>query len=90
MSQTSPQTNATHGQTLPVGTQLEEFTIECVLGSGGFGITYLARDKRLGRQVVIKENLPAQFCWRDTHALTVRPRHTEGEDAELPILVGQF
>jgi formylglycine-generating enzyme required for sulfatase activity/serine/threonine protein kinase len=82
MSQTSPQTNASHGQTLPIGTQLEEFIIERVLGSGGFGITYLARDKRLGRQVVIKENLPAQFCWRDTHALTVRPRHTEGEDAD--------
>jgi len=69
-------------QSLPVGTHLEEFVIERVLGSGGFGITYLARDKRLGRQVVIKENLPTQFCWRDTHSLTVRPRHTEGEDAD--------
>jgi serine/threonine protein kinase len=69
-------------QSLPAGTQLEEFVIERVLGSGGFGITYLARDKRLGRKVVIKENLPAQFCWRDTHSLTVRPRHTEGEDAD--------
>ena len=69
-------------QSLPAGTQLEEFIIERVLGSGGFGITYLARDSRLGRKVVIKENLPAQFCWRDTHSLTVRPRHTEGEDAD--------
>jgi len=68
-------------QSLPVGTRLEEFVIERVLGSGGFGITYLAKDSRLGRKVVIKENLPAQFCWRDTHSLTVRPRHTEGEDA---------
>jgi serine/threonine protein kinase len=68
-------------QSLPVGTRLEEFVIERVLGSGGFGITYLAKDSRLGRRVVIKENLPAQFCWRDTHSLTVRPRHTEGEDA---------
>ena len=69
-------------QSLPIGTQLEEFIIERVLGSGGFGITYLARDKRLGRQVVVKENLPAQFCWRDTHALTVHPRQTNGEDLE--------
>jgi serine/threonine protein kinase/formylglycine-generating enzyme required for sulfatase activity len=69
-------------QELPPGTRLEEFIIERVLGSGGFGITYLARDKRLGRQVVIKENLPAQFCWRDTTSLTVQPRQSSGEDAD--------
>jgi TPR repeat protein/serine/threonine protein kinase len=70
------------GQALPPGTRLEEFVIEKVLGSGGFGITYLARDSRLGRQVVIKENLPAQFCFRDPSSLTVSPRHSQGEDAE--------
>jgi serine/threonine protein kinase len=69
-------------QALPPGTRLEEFEIERVLGSGGFGITYLARDTSLGRQVVIKENLPVQFAFRDTHSLTVSPRHTTGEDAE--------
>lgn len=81
MSENPPSPDTSLGQSLPTGTHLEEFVIERVLGCGGFGITYLARDKRLGRQVVIKENLPAQFCWRDTHSLTVRPRHTEGEDA---------
>jgi len=70
------------GQALPPGTRLEEFVIERVLGSGGFGITYLACDAKLGRQVVIKENLPVQFAYRDTQSLTVRPRHTEGGDAE--------
>jgi formylglycine-generating enzyme required for sulfatase activity/predicted Ser/Thr protein kinase len=69
-------------QALPAGTRLEEFVVERLLGSGGFGITYLARDTRLDRQVVIKENLPAQFCFRDTHSLTVAPRHTHGEDAD--------
>jgi serine/threonine protein kinase len=69
-------------QALPAGTRIEEFVIERVLGSGGFGITYLARDVRLNRQVVIKENLPVQFCFRDTHSLTVAPRHSQGEDAE--------
>jgi TPR repeat protein/serine/threonine protein kinase len=69
-------------QELPPGTQLEEFVIERVLGSGGFGITYLARDNRLGRKVVIKENLPAQFCWRDPSTLTVRSRQSQGSDNE--------
>ena len=62
-----------NAHTLPPGTQLEEFVIERVLGSGGFGITYLARDTALSRQVVIKENLPAQFACRDTRSLTVSP-----------------
>jgi serine/threonine protein kinase len=73
---------AISSQALPAGTRLEEFVIESVLGSGGFGITYLAKDTALGRQVVIKENLPVQFCFRDTHSLTVSPRHSHGEDAE--------
>jgi len=69
-------------QALPPGTRLEEFVIERVLGSGGFGITYLARDTSLDRQVVIKENLPAMFAFRDRGSLTVAPRHTTGEDAD--------
>ena len=61
------------GKELPPGTRLEEFVIERVLGSGGFGITYLARDTSLHRQVVIKENLPSQFAHRDTTSLTIHP-----------------
>ena len=61
------------GKELPAGTRIEEFMIEKVLGSGGFGITYLARDTSLNRQVVIKENLPSQFAHRDTTSLTIRP-----------------
>ena len=82
MNQSSSQTNATHGQALSMGVRLEEFIIEKVLGSGGFGITYLAQDSRLGRKVVVKENLPVQFCWREQSSLTVRPRSTEEEDLE--------
>ncbi len=69
-------------QALPQGAHLQEFIIERVLGSGGFGITYLARDTSLGRQVVIKENLPSQFAWRETTTGTVRPRHSSGGDVD--------
>jgi serine/threonine protein kinase len=69
-------------QALPPGTRVEEFVIERVLGSGGFGITYLALDTHLDRPVVIKENLPAQFCFRDPSSLTVAPRHTHGDDVD--------
>ena len=82
MSESVPQASQLQEQSLPPGTRLEEFVIERILGSGGFGITYLAKDCRLGRQVVIKENLPVQFCWREPSSLTVRPRHSQGEDAE--------
>lgn len=70
---TTSQSIPSGGKELPAGTRLEEFVIERVLGSGGFGITYLARDTSLNRQVVIKENLPSQFAHRDTTSLTVRP-----------------
>ena len=69
-------------QSLPPGAQLEEFIVEQVLGSGGFGITYLARDTGLNRRVVIKENLPSQFAWRESTSGQVRPRHTTGGDAD--------
>ena len=70
---TSDNTLRSGGKELPIGTRIEEFIIERVLGSGGFGITYLARDTSLNRQVVIKENLPSQFAHRDTTSLTVHP-----------------
>jgi len=53
-----------HRLALPVGSQIEHFCIEGVLGKGGFGITYLAADARLGKRVAIKELLPDTIATR--------------------------
>ncbi len=64
---------------LPAGYKLEEYRIERVLGSGGFGITYLATDTNLQKSFAIKEYLPIEFAGRD-HSARVRPR--SGGDSE--------
>jgi serine/threonine protein kinase len=46
---------------LPHGTTVNGYTIERVLGSGGFGVTYLARDD-LGQPFAIKEYFPREFA----------------------------
>ena len=51
-----------HG--LPAKTMLLEFRIESILGAGGFGITYLARDTQLDKDVAIKEYLPVDLALR--------------------------
>ncbi len=65
--------SAYHKNALPIGHQLAEYTIESVLGHGGFGITYLAQDTALGAQVAIKEYLPHQFALRDNKTGVVLP-----------------
>ena len=52
-------------QSLPLGTELVgDYRIERVLGAGGFGVTYLARETDLDRFVTIKEYFPADFASR--------------------------
>ena len=57
---------------LQAGTRLQEFEIYAVIGQGGFGIVYLARDLSLQRMVAIKEYMPAQLAGRNVDC-TVRP-----------------
>jgi len=49
---------ATYPNALPIGSMLMEYRLESVLGVGGFGITYLASDTLLEKQVAIKEYFP--------------------------------
>ena len=56
---------ATHEHdALPAGTRFGEFEILRVLGVGGFGIVYLARDHSLERDVALKEYMPASLAMR--------------------------
>ena len=57
---------------LAAGARLQEFEISAVIGQGGFGIVYLARDLSLQRSVAIKEYMPAHLAGRDAES-TVRP-----------------
>lgn len=59
---------------LQSGTELVgDYRIARVLGAGGFGITYLASEIALDRNVTIKEYFPADFAARSPE-LEARPR----------------
>jgi peptidoglycan hydrolase-like protein with peptidoglycan-binding domain len=62
-------------EALPAGAMVGKYDIVEVLGQGGFGITYRARDARLDRDVAIKEYLPTSFARRHG-TTTVLPRST--------------
>ncbi|MEQ1716594.1 MAG: serine/threonine-protein kinase [Hyphomicrobium sp.] len=67
---------------LQSGTELAgDYTIDRVLGAGGFGVTYLAHEKALARLVTIKEYFPGDFATR-INALEAGPR-SEGSTSDF-------
>ena len=68
-----------HRLALPTGYRIENYEIQGVLGKGGFGITYLAYDRTLGRQMAIKELLPDTIATRidGSTVVAMGPSHEE-------------
>ena len=64
---------------LKPGTRIGRHEVLAVLGQGGFGITYRARDSQLDREVAIKEYLPTLLAYRSA-GMTVLPRSTKVAD----------
>lgn len=65
---------------MPADHALLWYRMERVLGHGGFGITHLAADSNLEKQVAIKEYLPREFAIRDADE-SIRPLSAEHEAA---------
>lgn len=63
---------------LPPGSRLRDYTLEAVIGSGGFGIVYRARHAELGHLVAVKEYLPAELAVRVDDDVRVR-NEVDGE-----------
>ena len=57
--------------TIGINLQFGKYTIERVIGSGGFGITYYARHNDLGHYFAIKEFFISSYCMRNSSQNTV-------------------
>lgn len=65
-----PRATARPDALLP-GTRLEEFEIERVIGTSGFGLVYLANDQAFERRVAIKEYFPDTLAMRGSDGIQV-------------------
>ncbi|MEE0765729.1 protein kinase domain-containing protein [Akkermansia sp.] len=61
------------GFSLPPGTLLGNYKLLKALGQGGFGITYIAWDSQLRRNIVLKECFPLGLCSRDSDTGEIIP-----------------
>ena len=75
----SPNQSSQKQTPLPSGFMINDYRIDAILGTGGFGITYLATDIRLYRKVAIKEYLPGDIAVRVSE-YSVAPRAPQDKD----------
>lgn len=68
------QKNDAADDALPAGTSLcERYVLGKVIGSGGFGITYLAYDTIDGKKIAVKEYYPKGVAVRSPDGYTIEP-----------------
>ncbi len=69
---------------LPVGTVLaDRYVVGAALGEGGFGITYLGINEKLGLKVAIKEYFPFGYVYRMGTESTAVTNHTSSDEANF-------
>ncbi len=61
---TMPVSAATNVDALATGAELDGYVITGLIGQGGFGVVYVARDTKNNRTVAIKEYLPTALAGR--------------------------
>ncbi len=67
-------TSTDSAASLPPGLQIFGYTLLSVMGRGGFGVTYKARQESDGQIVVLKESLPRGCAFREPGSLLVQPK----------------
>ena len=76
---------------LQLGTRLGEFEVTGLIGEGGFGIVYAAKDHLLEREIAIKEYMPSALASRTagTQVTVKSERHAETFAAGLRSFVNE-
>lgn len=70
----------TTSQALAPGVKLGSYLIQKILGANMHTFTYLAFDRDLKRDVIVKENFPIEAAYRDPNNFMVLPRHPKLEN----------
>ncbi len=69
-----------HVHALAKGARLNQYEMMTILGTGGFGITYMARDTTLDTIVAIKEYMPGELATRlGDSTITVKSSTSKGD-----------